>query len=327
MISRWQATPVPSARFYNLDSFAFDDALLSDDDTLRACMRMALDCGFMERFRIDHSVFVRWLLTVKKNYRAVTYHNWRHAFNVCQMMYTILKKTQWWGRLGDLECLGLLIACLCHDLDHRGTNNSFQAKMSSPLAQLYTTSTMERHHFDRCVMILNTQGVQILSQLRSEEYSLLIKVVESSILATDLAVYFKHQDRFCHLVASGAFDWRQQQSRHLLRAMLMTVCDVAAIAKPWPIQQRVAKLVAHEFLEQGDLERSQLHIQPPPLMDRQQQDRLPDMQVQFIDSICLPVYKAVAQLSPALEPLLSAVQNNRAEWQKLSSTTSLAHNQ
>ncbi len=28
----------------------------------------------------------------------------------------------------DLEILVLLVACLCHDLDHRGTNNSFQAK-------------------------------------------------------------------------------------------------------------------------------------------------------------------------------------------------------
>lgn len=29
--------------------------------------------------------------------------------------------------------------------------------MSSPLAQLYTTSTMERHHFDQCLMILSSQ--------------------------------------------------------------------------------------------------------------------------------------------------------------------------
>ena len=26
-------------------------------------------------------------------------------------------------------------------------------------------------------------------------------------------------------------------------------------------------------------------------MDREKEDRLPDMQVEFIDSICLPVYK------------------------------------
>ena len=30
-------------------------------------------------------------------------------------------------------------------------------RVSSPLAQLYSTSTMERHHFDRAVMIINTQ--------------------------------------------------------------------------------------------------------------------------------------------------------------------------
>jgi len=61
----------------------------------------------------------------------------------------------------DLEILGLLVACLCHDLDHRGTNNAFQTKTESPLAILYTTSTMEHHHFDQCVMILNSEGNNI----------------------------------------------------------------------------------------------------------------------------------------------------------------------
>lgn len=32
----------------------------------------------------------RWLLTVRKNYRMVLYHNWRHAFNVCQLMFAML---------------------------------------------------------------------------------------------------------------------------------------------------------------------------------------------------------------------------------------------
>ena len=37
---------------------------------------------------------VRWLLTVRKNYRHVAYHNWRHAFNVCHVMF--LWFTVWW---------------------------------------------------------------------------------------------------------------------------------------------------------------------------------------------------------------------------------------
>jgi len=31
-----------------------------------------------------------WLTTVKRNYRAVAYHNWRHAFNVAQTMFAII---------------------------------------------------------------------------------------------------------------------------------------------------------------------------------------------------------------------------------------------
>ena len=30
--------------------------------------------------------------------------------------------------LGDTERLALMVGCLCHDLDHRGTNNQFQMK-------------------------------------------------------------------------------------------------------------------------------------------------------------------------------------------------------
>lgn len=87
--------------------------------------------------------------------------------------------------------LFLFFQQLCHDLDHRGTNNAFQLKSDSPLAILYSTSTMEHHHFDQCLMILNSPGNQILSNLSSDDYSRAIKVLEDAILSTDLAVYFR----------------------------------------------------------------------------------------------------------------------------------------
>ena len=63
------------------------------------------------------------------------------------------------------ELLGLLIACICHDLDHRGTNNPHQMKMNNPLARLYTTSTLERHHLNQCLLILTLKGNGILDNL------------------------------------------------------------------------------------------------------------------------------------------------------------------
>lgn len=98
----------------------------------------------------------------------------------------------------------------------------------------------------------------------------------------------------------------------------MTLCDLAAITKPWPIQKKVARLVSAEFLYQGDLEKKQLNLEPIDMMNREKMDRLPAMQVDFIDSICLPVYKSFSKLSDALDPLLEGCMDNRREWERLS---------
>lgn len=101
-------------------------------------------------------------------------------------------------------------------------------------------------------MILNSQGNQILANLSPEEYSRVIVLLEEAILATDLANYFQKRDLFFQLVNSNQFEWPTNQShRSLLRCMLMTACDVAAITKPWPVQKVVADLVMSEFYQQG----------------------------------------------------------------------------
>lgn len=71
----------------------------------------------------------------------------------------------------------------------------------------------------------------------------------------------------------------------------MTAADLAAACKPWPVQQRVARLVTAEFLVQGDKERHELNLQPQGLMDRERLHELPQLQLRWIRDICLPLYK------------------------------------
>ncbi|XP_005110082.1 cGMP-specific 3',5'-cyclic phosphodiesterase [Aplysia californica] len=97
--------------------------------------------------------------------------------------------------------------------------------------------------------------------------------------------------------------------------MMMTASDVAAITKPWEIQRKVAWLVASEFFEQGDIEKETLNLKPIAMMDREQIDKLPDLQVGFIDDICMPVYDAISKVSSKLSPLLEGCQQNRENWQ------------
>ena len=52
------------------------------------------------------------------------------------------------------QCLAMFIGAICHDLDHRGFNNKFMIDIGSPLAAIYSTSTMEHHHFNMAVIIL-----------------------------------------------------------------------------------------------------------------------------------------------------------------------------
>ncbi|KAM6894990.1 cGMP-specific 3',5'-cyclic phosphodiesterase isoform 3-T3 [Lycodopsis pacificus] len=226
-----------------------------------------------------------------------------------QMKYT--------NNLSDLEVLALMIATLSHDLDHRGVNNSYIQRSDHPLAQLYCHSTMEHHHFDQCLMILNSSGNQILSGLSLDEYKTTLKMVERAILATDLALYMKRRGEFFELTKNSQFVWEDEDHRDLLRSMLMTACDISAITKPWPVQKRIAELVATEFFEQGDKERRELNIEPTDLMNREKRDKIPSMQVSFIDAICTQLYETLAGMSEYCSPLLEGCQENRQHWKHL----------
>lgn len=68
---------------------------------------------------------------VQKGYRDVPYHNWSHAFAVAHFCYLLCKINTVKDFLTNLERLSLLVACLCHDIDHRGTTNAFQVQSVS----------------------------------------------------------------------------------------------------------------------------------------------------------------------------------------------------
>ena len=102
------------------------------------------------------------------------------------------------GIVTKLEAFALVIAAMCHDLDHRGTNNSYQISSNSVLACLYSSegSVMERHHFAQAMCILNTEGCNILENLGKTDYTRCLDLIRDNILATDLAHHLRTlQDR------------------------------------------------------------------------------------------------------------------------------------
>nr|XP_060635624.1 dual 3',5'-cyclic-AMP and -GMP phosphodiesterase 11A isoform X2 [Anolis sagrei ordinatus] len=289
-VDKFKAANLPLVTELGIDDIHFDDFSLDMDAMITAALRMFMELGMVQKFKIDYETLCRWLLTVRKNYRMVLYHNWRHAFNVCQLMFAMLTTAGFQEILTEIEILALIVGCLCHDLDHRGTNNAFQAKIGSALAQLYGTSaTLEHHHFNHAVMIIQSEGHNIFANLSSKDYSDLMQLLKKSILATDLTLYFEKRAEFFELVNKGDYNWNIKSQREIFRSMLMTACDLGAATKPWEISRQVAELVTSEFFEQGDRERSELKLTPSVLV----------------------------KVNGKLKPMLDSVVVNRRNWEEL----------
>lgn len=186
----------------------------------------------------------------------------------------------------------------------------------SPLANIYSTSTMEHHHFNQTVTILQQEGHNIFSKLSNTDYKEILSLLKHCILATDLALFFPNKTKLAKIVQEGSFSWINLEHRLLIQAISMTGSDLSASAKPWDVQVETVKVIFEEFYQQGDAERAAGRT-PIPMMDRHQPDQQPSSQVGFLMGICVPCYNLLNQLIPETKPLLEMCQENLAKWQKI----------
>uniref|UniRef100_A0A7N8XP46 Phosphodiesterase n=1 Tax=Mastacembelus armatus TaxID=205130 RepID=A0A7N8XP46_9TELE len=306
----------------NLYSFAFSDFPASEFDLIKAGIRMFFELGVVEKFKVPAETLTRWMYTVRKGYRAITYHNWRHGFNVGHTMFCLLQTGKLRKYYSDLDAFAMVAAAFCHDIDHRGTNNLYQTKSAHPLAKLHGSSIMERHHleYSKTLMGEETDSVDFME-------SVIVFVYIDSLPAVPCLFSCRKRTMFQNIVnATEPMTDEKEAIAHIsnnpirkeiVMAMMMTGCDLSAITKPWEVQSKVALMVAAEFWEQGDLERNVLEQQPIPMMDRNCSAQLPKMQCGFIDFVCSFVYKEFSRFHKEIQPMFDGLNNNRAHWKEL----------
>ncbi|XP_073398273.1 rod cGMP-specific 3',5'-cyclic phosphodiesterase subunit beta-like [Dendrobates tinctorius] len=326
-IAKLLKTQLPGPTKFEIYEFRFSDFDCTEIDLVKCGIQMYYELGVVKKFQIPPEALVRFMYAMKKGYRKVTYHNWRHGFNVAQTMFTLLMTGKLKRYYTDLEAMAMVTAGFCHDIDHRGTNNLYQMKSQHPLAKLHGSSILERHHLEFGKILLADESMNIYQNLNRRQHELVIHLMDIAIIATDLALYFKKRTMFQKIVDQcQTYDdpqkWNEYLSlettrKEIIMAMMMTACDLSAITKPWEVQSKVALLVAAEFWEQGDLERTVLQQQPIPMMDRNKSAELPKLQCGFIDFVCTFVYKEFSRFHEEIQPMLDGLLNNRKEWKAL----------
>ncbi|PAV86338.1 hypothetical protein WR25_14656 [Diploscapter pachys] len=262
-IRRLLAEPVHEWRFFHSDfaQFSFSPRSIGNSQTYeQAALSMFQDLGFVQRYQITKRRLVSFVLRVSKGYREVPYHNWSHAFAVAHFCWLCLRTETARRGLDELERFALLIACLCHDIDHRGTTNSFQLQSKTPLAQLYSSegSVLERHHYAQTVAILQMESCNILENLTNLQYKTVLSHIREVILATDIAVHLQKVDRIQNMVNSklifaffqnvigfllDGYDSFSSDHHYLFRCLMITASDLSDQSKDF----RNSKAIAVSF--------------------------------------------------------------------------------
>lgn len=282
--------------------------------TVPLSMQMFIELRFVDTFKMRDEKLARFLLTVRRGYRdTIPYHNWTHAFAVAHFAYTLLSNLALVedGYLTQLDALSLLIACFCHDLDHRGTNNSYQVEVKSPLARLYSSegSVNERHHLSQAICLLNEHNSKILDGLNEPEFKECIDSLRHLILATDIAHHFSILGQLQLLTAANV-----RSNKRLLMSLLMTCCDLSDQVRAWSTNKEVANLVYSEFFAQGDMER-EMGLAPNTMMDRRRAC-VPQLQIEFIDTCVRPTFAVLAGLFEQTAAFVETIDENRAHWEQ-----------
>ncbi|KAJ8921660.1 hypothetical protein NQ315_010569 [Exocentrus adspersus] len=261
---------------------------------------------------IDQHKMMEFILTAKKCYRNNPYHNFEHAFNVAHCMFNILWRNM--DKFSEIETKSLLLAALCHDLDHGGFTNNFLQLTNDTLAELYDESPLEHHHYRVTMTILNNCPVFI--DITPETYKQISQEIREAILATDLASYFKVRIKLEQLKNTNSLNWSNERHRMFCKAIMMTSCDLSGSCKPFQVAKNICDNVLKEFYNQGDLEK-QMGLAPLSLMDREKSQMVPEDQVQFLSVVVLPCVELLKSILPNTQELHQEAVLLRATWQEI----------
>ena len=102
-----------------ISSFSYDPHkfLNTDDNLVAISHQLFVNLSFHQTYDISDSKLIDYLLTVRRNYRPIAYHNFTHAVSVSHGLFVLIVNGILDAYFSKLEMFSMLVACLNHDID------------------------------------------------------------------------------------------------------------------------------------------------------------------------------------------------------------------
>ncbi len=298
-----------------LRSWEFNALSLSTDEILANVIVMLEELHLVQL--MDINKLCRFTGNIARSYRANPYHNFYHALDTMQAVYTFMTTSHVVnGALNTLDRLSGLLGAFCHDVDHPGVTSNFLINVNSPLALFYNDeSVLENYHCSVSFLLMRDDEMNIFSKLSPPDLKYVRKVVVATIMATDMAHHFRHitnlKTRIQNLpmkpFASQSFD-----DRLMLTMLCMKCADLIHLVRPFKVAREWEELIQQEFFLQGDMEK-ELRLPIGPCNDRFTVD-LAASQVYFYNAFGEPLFGSLCSFAPDLQHRLDTLRANCKIW-------------
>ncbi|OQR93888.1 3'5'-cyclic nucleotide phosphodiesterase [Achlya hypogyna] len=299
----------PELDAWDLDilSFSFSEVMVSAQALFRAY-------GFVDQYFIAPEKLQAFVASVAQHYRTNPYHNFYHGFQVMHAAHIQMKL---FARklLPSLDIFSVLIAALCHDVDHPGNNNDFEVKCVSSIALTHNDdAVLERHHCRVTFIILNTPSTNILEKLSPEGFRQVRRNIIRCIMATDMTNHFPQVKVIENMSRA---QWTEPSNRLFLMESIVHSCDLSAQALPFKLALRWGERALDEFQNQA---KEELDMQLPvaPFMENLDSKATRyNVQANFICYVLQPMWQGLSSVAPMLrlysDTLAQNLDHYRAE--------------
>eukprot|EP00928_Gymnodinium_smaydae_P046550 TRINITY_DN31010_c0_g1_i2.p1 TRINITY_DN31010_c0_g1~~TRINITY_DN31010_c0_g1_i2.p1 ORF type:complete len:648 (-),score=90.19 TRINITY_DN31010_c0_g1_i2:193-2136(-) len=239
----------------------------------------------------------KFLDEVTDNYFDQPYHNAVHAAQTCHSACWLSQAIGLPSLRPGVEQVALIVAALCHDINHFGRSNAFCINKRHELAMVYNDlHVLENMHSSQCFRILSgSQGSPLIENLASADYLVMRGQVIELILASDMSQHFLLLSKFRSRWNKPHFHRASATDSRLLAQMCLKAADLSHSALSWEAHHVWAERITQEFLDQGDEER-RLGLAISPLCDRHGflPTGLCNSQKFFLRVLCMPIFEELA---------------------------------
>jgi hypothetical protein len=267
--------------------------------------------GLCQRLGVDPRELFPFLVTLRSHYNNVPYHNWEHALDATQFVYTLYQTTHVERFLTDIELFALLLATICHDTDHNGLNNNFHRNANTPFAHLAPSlPPLEHHH---CCISCDLVR-PLLAPLPEADRLTITHFMIDCIMATDMEKHGRVMDAWAAVL--GRFDQSNPAHRLLLAQIIIKAADLCNVIRDFPVCEALSSRLAAETRRQGQRE-IELGLPISPMCNPDDPTPLCVGQVGFYAFVAGPLMRQVLAFLPEFEGSVKRFDSNLERWKAM----------